>query len=112
MVRFVSLSVCGSFAVFWTIWIAVWAIATCGTSRLQTTCLVFNEPQEVKLEDADKYDEWEISRVNHEMAERQEKAMVKEFRERLLLNMGKVCRQHWIFRLRQISAGLHMLSDT
>ncbi|CAD7697235.1 unnamed protein product [Ostreobium quekettii] len=44
----------------------------------------------VKLEDAHKYDEWEISHVNHEMVDRQDKAMIKEFKERLLMNMGKI----------------------
>lgn len=58
-------------------------------------CVGFGGVKEVGLEDADKHHEWEISRINHEMAERQEMAMVKEFRERLLLNMGKVRVWKW-----------------
>ena len=37
-------------------------------------CVGFGGVKEVGLEDADKHHEWEISRINHEMAERQEMA--------------------------------------
>lgn len=48
--------------------------------------------QEVPLKDFYKYEnaEWEISRTNRLIAMKQDKKQIREFRERLLLNMNKV----------------------
>lgn len=49
-------------------------------------------PQEIPLSEAAKYQdaEWDISRINRMYAQKEDRQMIKEFRENFLMNLGKV----------------------